>query len=67
VGRAKKDEPFRKLLCQLRGDRTETIPVKADFALPLIGRDELFVYIEAADGSEVCFRQEDILTLHLKD
>jgi hypothetical protein len=62
-----KDAPHRRLICHLRGDRTEGIPVKADFSLPLIGRDEVFVYIEAADGSEVCFRQEDILTLHLKD
>lgn len=60
-------KPFRKLECSLRGERFETIPVSADFEMPHVALNEVFIYIEAADGSEVCFRQEDILTLHLKD
>lgn len=58
---------FRKLLCAFRGDRSETIPVPKDFSIPIIGPGDRFVYIEAADGSEVCFPADDVLTLHLKD
>lgn len=60
-------KPHRRLIVHLRGERTEGIPVEHDFELPHVSPNEVFVYIEAADGSEVCFRQEDILTLHLKD
>lgn len=61
------DESYRKLHCSFRGDRSEVIPVPTDFNIPIIGPSDRFVYIEAADGSEVCFPAEDILTLHLKD
>ena len=64
---ARTRKPHRQLVCHLRGERTEVIPVEHDFTLPLVDVSQVFVYIEAADGSEVCFRQEDILTLHLKD
>lgn len=55
---------FRRLVVQLIGDRTETIPVRARYELPNLG--DVFVTIEAADKSTVIFRTEHIISMHLK-
>jgi hypothetical protein len=61
------DKPARKVVCTMRDDRCETIPVAADFELPIVNPNEVFVYFEAVDGSEVGLRADSILMMHLKD
>jgi hypothetical protein len=57
----------RKIVCHMREDRTETIPVKPDAALPIVEPSDVFVYFEASDGSEVGLRADAIIMMHLKD
>lgn len=56
---------LRRVIVQLEGDQTETIPVEDDYELPLLRPDEMFVIIPAADGSEVAFRSHLVRILHL--
>lgn len=55
---------YRRLVIQLIGDRTETIPVRPRYELPNLG--DVFVTIEAADKSTVIFRTDHIVSMHLK-
>ena len=55
---------FRRLVIQLLGDRTETIPVPVRYALPPL--EHTFVEIQAADKSTVIFRTDHIVSMHLK-
>ena len=55
---------YRRLVVQLIGDRTETIPVRMRYELPPL--DETFVKIQAADKSTVIFRTDHIVSMHLK-
>jgi hypothetical protein len=57
----------RRVVCHMRDDRMETIPVSTDFELPLVDQNQVFVYFEAADGSEVGLRADQIIMMHLKD
>ena len=56
----------RRVVVQLEGEQTETIPVDDEYELPILDASAAFVQVLAADGSEVAFRTPLVRVMHLK-